>query len=51
MATDTVAATTRSVIFAKRPGFSLIGREASQSRTNPDRAIVGTVPDNNLAVV
>ena len=45
------AATTHSVIAEKGPVFSLIGREASHGRTNPNRAIVGTVPYNDLAVV
>ena len=46
-----LAATTLSVIAETAPVFSLIGREASQGRTDPDRAIVGTVPDDDLAVV
>jgi hypothetical protein len=46
-----LAATTLSVIAETAPVFSLIGREASQGRTNPNRAIVGTVVDNDLTVV
>ena len=42
---------TLSVIAATARGFSLVGREASQGRTNPNRAIVGTVAVNDLAVV
>jgi hypothetical protein len=44
-------ATTHSVIAGTLAVFSLIGREASQGRTNPNRAIVGTIGDNDLAVV
>ena len=51
MVTAIGAAITRSVILASHPVFSLIGREASQGRTDPNRAVVGTVPDNDLAVV
>jgi hypothetical protein len=50
MVTAATPATTHSVIAGIDPVFSLIGREASQRRTNPNRAIVG-VPDNDLAVV
>ena len=46
-----LAATTLSVIAETAPVLSLIGREASQGRTNPNRAIVGTVRDNDLTVV
>ena len=51
MGTRALAATTISVIDATGPAFSLTGREASQGRTNPNRAIIGTVPDNDVAVV
>ena len=51
MGTVIAHARTHSVIFASAQVFSLIGGEASQGRTNPNRAIVGTVPDNDLAVV